>query len=249
MAARAAALPVTAPSGKTLQRFEREEFINERWAYERGNHVIFIGPTQCGKTTLQFQLLQKSITPDLPAVIFGQKPRDETVDKWAPRLGLKEIKTWPPPLHHKFTGAPPGYLLRPATVFDPKKDDVHHHAQYRAAMLDCFKRGEHIVVPDELYDAKRLGLEQELIALWTKGEAMHAGQWGTVQKPSHIPSWGFNNSAHVFLYNDPDRRNIKRYAEIGGIDTKLLEETVESLPDHESLYLRRKGRVACIVGP
>lgn len=240
---------MTAPSGKSLYRFEREEFLAERWAYEKGNHCIWIGPTQCGKTTLMFQCLDKSMGPDLPAVVLGQKPRDKTVDLWSPRLKLREIKTWPPPMHHKLTGAPPGYLLRPHTVFDPKKDDLHHAAQFRAAMLDSFKKGECIIVPDELYDAKRLGLDQELIALWTKGEAMNAGQWGTVQKPSHIPSWGFNNSAHVFLYNDPDIRNIKRYAEIGGIDTKLLEETVKELPDHEALYLRRKGRVACIVGP
>lgn len=235
---------MTTPRG--IARFSQEEFVNERWAYERGDHVTFCGPTRRGKTSLTFKLLEKSATPELPAIFFGMKPRDDVVDREVERLGYAKVSRWPPPLTKRLQ-KPAGYLLRPPTVFDPHVDDARHYTEYRRAMLDSYKRGNRIVVPDEHYGAADLGLTRELIALWSRGGAMGCGCWGGVQKPSHIPAWGFNNASHLFLYNDPDLRNVKRFAEFGGIDTKLLAETVTNLGYHESLYLRRRGAVACIV--
>lgn len=229
-----------------LARFTREEFVAERWSYQAGEHVTFCAPTNRGKTTLTMQLLERSVSPELPAVFFGMKPRDPVVDAWTKKLRFEKTSRWPPTLMSKLR-KPPGWLLRPPTVFDPAIDEERHYQEFRRAMLDCYKRGNKIVVPDELYAASDLGLQRELVALWSRGSAMGCGCWGGVQKPSHIPAWGFNNCAHLFLWNDPDSRNVKRFAEFGGIDTKLLEATVGSLDYHEALYLRRRGSVACIV--
>jgi hypothetical protein len=229
-----------------LARFGREEFVQERWSHQAGDHVTFCGPTRRGKTELTFALLERSATPELPAIFFGMKPRDDVVDVRTKELGYKKITRWPPPLTAKVQ-KPTGYLLRPPTVFDPYKDDVVHHRTFRSAMLDSYKRGNRIVVPDELYGVADLGLSREMIALWSRGGAMGCGMWGGVQKPSHVPAWAFNNASHVFLWHDPDLRNVKRFAEFGGIDTKLLAETVTNLDFYETLYLRRRGGAACIV--
>jgi hypothetical protein len=229
-----------------LARFAQDEFVNERWSYKAGQHVTFCGPNGRGKTTLTFKLLERSATSELPAVFFGMKPRDEVVDKETKRLGYEKIERWPPPLRTRWK-KPPGYLLRPPTVFDPFVDDERFYREYRSALLDSYKRGNRIVVTDEHYGVADLGLTRELITLWSRGRAMGCGLWGGVQKPSHIPAWGFNNAEHLFLYNEPDLRNVKRFAEFGGIDTKLLAETVTNLGYHEALYLRRRGAVACIV--
>lgn len=229
-----------------LARFSREEFVRDRWAYEPGQHVTFCAPTRRGKTQLTFDLLKRSASPDLPAIVFGIKPRDETVDSGAQRLGYDEIRRWPPPLTKRLA-KPSGYLLRPVTVFDPDVDNWHHYKTYRTAMLDSYKRGNRIVVADEHYATSDLGLGKESIALWSRGGAMGCGLWGGVQKPSHVPAWAFNNAEHVFLWNDPDARNVKRFAEFGGIDPKILTDVVTNLEYYDALYLRRRGGVACIV--
>ncbi len=218
----------------------------ERWSYEAGEHVTFCAPTRRGKTQLTFDLLERSASPELPAIVFGLKPKDDVVDDETKRQKFETVSRWPPPLMSKLK-KPRGYLLRPPTVFDPYVDDVVHHRIYRAALLDSYKRGNRIVVPDELYGVADLKLGREMVALWSRGGAMGCGQWGGVQKPSHVPAWAFNNASHVFLWNDPDLRNIKRFAEFGGIDTKLLAETVTNLDFYEALYLRRRGGAACIV--
>lgn len=229
-----------------LARFDRDEFVAERWSYEPGEHVTFCGPTQRGKTTLTFQLLQRSASPEMPAVFFGMKPRDPVVDAWAKKLRFEKTRAWPPSYLSRLK-KPAGWVLRPPTVFDPYVDNERHYREFRRAMLHCYKRGNMICVPDEHYGAVQLGLQEELIALWSRGQAMGTACWGGVQKPSHVPAWAFNCASHVFLWNDPDMRNVKRFAEFGGIDTKLLAETVLSLDYHEALYLRRRGNVACIV--
>jgi len=237
---------VTPPSGRTLARFSREEFVKHRFSYRPGDHITFCGPNGRGKTKLTFELLSRCVSPKLPAIFFGMKPRDPEVDEGAQRLGFEKISTWPPPLAKRLK-EPPGYLLRPPTVFDPDVDNVTHYRVLRSAMLDSYKRGNRIVVADEHYATIDLGLAPESIALWSRGRAMGCGLWGGVQKPSHIPGWGFNNAEHVILYSEPDVRNVKRFAEFGGIDPRLLVETVTTLEYYECVYLRRRGGVACIV--
>jgi hypothetical protein len=230
--------------------FPRDEFLTQRWATNPGEHVTFCAPTQYGKTTLQFQILQQTMRryPKTRVIHFGMKPRDRVVDEWSKRLGLEETHVWPPPLAKRWK-RPPGWLLRPTTSFDPDIDTPRHYRTFRAAMQDGYKNGDTILDADEFMGCAELGLQRWLIALWSRGEAMGAALWGGVQKPSHVPAWGFNNAAHVFLANDPDRRNVKRFAEFGGIDPKLLEETLYDLPLYHFLYLRRKGRTACVVEP
>ena len=56
--------------------FTRPEFSQERWDYRAGQHVVFAGPTQNGKTQLAFCLLEYTATPDLPVFVAVSKPRD-----------------------------------------------------------------------------------------------------------------------------------------------------------------------------
>ena len=54
---------------------------------------------------------------------------------------------------------------------------------------------------------------------------------------------------HLFLHHDPDKRARQRFAEIGGVDPKLVEDTVMSLKQHEFLYIRRRDGAMCVIEP
>ena len=246
--------------GVTIYRFDRTEFLTERWHYSAGEHVTFLGPTQVGKTTLAFQLLEYSAHEHLPAVVIVMKPHqkktratgakvtgDATVAKWGRELKFPVIRQWPPP----FSWArkkPAGYVLWPRHSFIPAEDNRMLHDEFQKTLLALYKEGDCIVFGDEVYGlSAELGLDEELVAIWTRGASMGTGLWAASQKPSHIPLWAYSQAAHIFIHNDPDKRARERFGEIGGFDPRLIEHIVAGLADHEWLYCRRRGRVMCII--
>jgi hypothetical protein len=231
-----------------VQRFEREEFIEHRFAYRAGEHVTFSAPTGDGKTKLSMDLAKKVATPTLPHIFFQMKPRDDTVDEGKKDGRLQTTATWPPSLWQQHIVRPAGWVVKPRITFDPDIDDARAYMVFRKVMLHAYRKGRRIVNADELFGISDLGLDRELKTLWTRGRSMGVGLWGGVQKPSHVPLWAYNCAEHLFLGNDPDDRNVKRFTEFGGIDPDIIWETLPTLADFEHLYLRRRGRVACIVG-
>src|SRR6266536_3532650 len=93
----------------------RQEFASQRFHYKDGEHVVFGGPTQKGKTTLAFDLLEYCATPESPAYVAVSKPTDKTTANAGARLGYRRVSEWPPnrTVKEMFNGTPPGYLIWP----------------------------------------------------------------------------------------------------------------------------------------
>lgn len=225
--------------------FGREEFLTERWDYRAGEHVTILAPTQNGKTTMIFELLDHIPRLKNPPVVLVMKPRDETVRKAVKGLGYKIVRSWPPvPTFRK----PPGYALWPKHTFDPDRDDAILEPQMRRALLGVYKSGDGVLVADETFGlVNDLHLGDVLTKIHTRGAGMGAGLWCATQKPTHIGTWAYNNAAHLFLGYDPDKKNRERFAEIGGVNPDTIKYYVERLTEYQWLYVRRRGRKLCLI--
>lgn len=231
----------------TLATFGREEFLSTRWRYRAGEHVTFLGPTGVGKTMLGLDLLRRTTHPRLPGLVLVMKPRDPVVERFAREAEYTRVRTWPPPWR-PWRADPPGWVVWPRVSFDPAADDEEMERQFGTALVDSYRRGNRIVFGDEVYGlSEELGLRRPLVTLWTRGRSMGTGLWSATQKPSHIPTWAYNQAEHLFLHYDPDKRNRDRFEEIGGIESRLVQDIVMSLPKYHWLYVRRDGPAMCVI--
>lgn len=232
-----------------LVQIEREEFLRDYWDYEAGEHVTFIGPTQRGKTTLGFQLLNRTSHPDMRAYVLASKPRDPTVDRWIKPLGFGMTETWPPPVSFK---KKPGWFVKPAqTLKDLKKDNAELRRVFTACVMDCYASTDNrIVFADEAHEVQNeLRMKDEMEAVWMRGAALKCGMWALAQRSAYNSYHMYNAPTHLFLFNDPDRRNRIRFGEIGGVEPKLVEEITNNLGEYQVLYINRKGPYLCVVNP
>jgi len=231
--------------------------VNTRFTYRAGQHVLFGGPSQNGKTTMAFDLLEVCATPQLPAYVIVSKPADPVSEKRGRELKYPRVfEGFPKPTAKElFTDEKPsGYLIWPH--FGDMETDVENARRVTRDFLNKVyangaKKKKAILVLDDTYlKAKVLGLDRQMTTIHAMAGAMGIGAWTFVQKPTgagETPLMAYGAAEHIFLFNEPDERSRQRYGEIGGVNPKLVESLVLSLDDYQALYLRRSGRHICIV--
>jgi hypothetical protein len=249
------------PDGIEVIEYDREEFLNLVWEYRAGEHVSLIGPTEAGKTTLGYQLLDVTTTPKLPAVVLVMKPRDATAAGWSEKLHYKTVRSWPPPPMPLQSRKPRGYTLWPDhDLADFAGTNLRMYREFRRAFLHVYghqktragrKLSGMILFADELAGLdEELGMESEVKMMYSRGRTMEAGIWGATQRPVDIPRLAYSSAHHLFLAYMPDEGDRRRFGEIGGgIDSKMIEAVTLQLPQYAWLYVRRKDRTLCIVRP
>lgn len=236
-----------------VEHYDRREFLEEVWDYHAGEHVTVLAPSGGGKTHLSYELLEVSAKPDLQAVVFVMKPRDETVDRFSKRAKFRITRQWPPPLKMRLESKPPGWVLWPETSFDPDVDESRQYAVFKTAILQCYKRGDRILFADETYSLENElpngGLTKQLRTVHTKGRSMRCGIWSASQRAAYINRWAYQ-AHHLFLGGDTDDDAQKRLSEIGAaVDKRLVRQIVADLELYEWLYIHRDSRTMCIIRP
>lgn len=238
--------------------FPRQEFVQERFDYKAGQHVVFAGPSQNGKTTLAFDLLEVSATPQLPAYVVVSKPTDKVSSQRGQELNYRRVSEWPPKTTVKevFDGKPSGYLVWPK--FGDMDSDVENaHRVTRdflgAVYADGARHKKGIIVLDDTYlKARILRLDREMTTIHAMAGAMGLGAWTFVQKATNAGETtliAYSSAEHMFLFHEPNEAYRKKFGEIGGVDPKKVERAVMSLDKRrfQCLYIKRTGRHMCIV--
>lgn len=235
----------------------RGEAARDRIVIKPGQHAVFAGPTQNGKTELAFTLLEHAAAPEVPAYVSVSKPRDPVTEKWGKRLGYRRVNKWPPPPKFKEMlkdGKPSGYLIWP-DMGNSETAIENARTSTRELINGAYTDGARgkrciLVLDDTVTKSQVLGLDREMTMVLTMSGAMGIGGWFFVQKPTGAGKtalWSFSQSDHLFIARDPDKRNRERYTEIGGFDSKEVERVSQTLERYQFLYLEREHRYMCIV--
>jgi len=229
----------------------REEFIAERWSYEAGQHVTILGRNGSGKTQLGYELLARTATPEVPAVVLVMKPRDSTATRWGRELGYARTAHYPPP-PNPLRRRPAGWNVWPRHTFDPDVDDPMLRSVFRSAIIDSYKRGNRILFADEVVGLQQeLNLKRELETVWMRGRSMGCGLWALSQRAANMSYHGYSAPEHMFLAYDPDHETRKRYDEIGGLERGTVQGVTMGLARHRYhfMYIQRSTWTFCVVGP
>ena len=238
-----------------VERFDRAQFIAERWGHLWGEHVTILAPSGWGKSTLALQLLEPLSTPQTPTIVLCMKRRDSTVSGWGKQHGFRRIESWPPPPQLKIwePRKPPGWLVWPKVTGNVVDDEWRQFSTFEQAIQSARGRGKGVkVFADELADLKDIGLNRQVSSALRQGRSEDCAMFSASQRPFDIPGLAYGQAMHLFIGNDTDKRSRDRYGEIGGVDKNLLIDLTSSLAQREFLYIRRaRGKTLtrmCIVG-
>lgn len=238
--------------------FRRDVFTESYFHYNDGEHVVFGGPTQRGKTTMAFQLVRHIATPDNPAYVAVSKPMDKTSMEWGEKLGYRRITEFPPTKKVSelsiFNGPPSGYLVWPR--FGNIDLDIANASRVHGKLLDKTysdgAKGKHaiLIMDDTMVKAKLQRLDGKMVTILAMAGAMGIALWIFVQKPTDSGSttvWGFEQATHLFFTKGGDGRVLDRYAEIAGDKGRMVKAIVPTLEPFQFLYIHKYEGFICIV--
>lgn len=199
-----------------------EEFSRD-FRYDQGEHVIVIGPTGCGKTTILLEIMEQRRF----VCVFATKPFDPTLEKLRDR-GFTVIREWPPPVNVE------------RVVLWPKiqriTDQPNQQKVFAVALADIYHQGKWCAVVDEMkYVSKNLRLGPILEMLLQQGRSLKCSFLGAVQRPAWIPLAAYSEPSHVFVFKPRDIHNVRRVGEIAG-DPDALAAAVKGMGRHEVAY-------------
>lgn len=178
-----------------------EEFADE---WRQGEHIALIGPTGSGKTALAADVVNIRSY----AVVLAVKPHDDTLGSFH---GYKVIRKWPP----EYGQQKVILWVKPQSLSDVfvQRDRIIK------AMEQIYKAGNWCTYFDELsYISEVLKLRTQVIVFLNQGRSNGISAIASTTRPRKVPTEMFNQCRFVIAFKYDDRDELRRIADIAGID-------------------------------
>jgi len=200
-----------------------------RWA--QGEHVLVIGRTGQGKTTL----ISKIVERRQHVVMFATKVHDPVLAKQFP--GFRRLDEWKKPPANKI-------MLWPKSKTNLREIKELQADTFQNALNDIFHdRGWCLVIDEAHWITTELGLGQELAMFQHQARSSGISVVTGVQRPAFIPVITYGSTTHAFMGRINEPGDIKRLSGLGGVDAKELGKHLLTLPKHEWIYVDNTGNL------
>jgi len=216
------------------------QWITEQVAEtKQGQHKLFVGPTQSGKTTLARIMLRMRKY----VVVFGTKPKDSSLDKYIAE-GYKRINQWPPKpkdLRPNSNGEVRLLLWPEINSYE----DLHRHKDiYRRALGDIFTEGGWAIGCDEglwIADKRGLGLDSELAAIAYGAASNKVSMYLCIQRPSGLSRVTWSSVSDAYVFHLGVTNDVRELASLGTYSPKDATLAIQQLQGHQFLRLPCRG--------
>lgn len=213
----------------------RAEFLRLFWMRQKaGEHLVCLGPTGRGKTTLMGQLLRKPATDGVLITTVGRpdpalQHLGSVATEWPPRMPLKLLMHDNTPFIRRFENRP-----------KQPSDFPKIRARNANLLRWMFARsGWTIYIPDLqiVSDPKmmNLGKDVEQLLLTLRKEASSVVM--DAQAPRWIPSAANDQTSHVLIWKNRDRRTRQRLQEIANIDMDLFDALMNDIDRYDFIWI------------
>lgn len=227
-----------------IPRVPWDNFVRRVFQPKPGEHVAVIGPTGQGKT-----VLINNIVPMYPFVaIFATKPLDNSLDTLTIHRDYRVFNKWIPL---------PAYDVPRRIIWpDASKVDAYETQEkvFRHAIESIFREGGRpkskpvgwALAVDELwYITNVLQLKNYVRMILLQGRSLGISLIAATQRPAFVPLEVYDQSTHLFFFQDNDKRNLDRLSGLNVRESGLLRKTISGLEEHQVLYLNtRNGTMA-----
>lgn len=194
----------------------------------QGEHVVVIGRTGNGKTTLIGKILDKR----KHVAVLATKLYDPTMGKAFPSPQWTTQGKWKP------SALSPKVLLWPKTGANLRDVATEQRAIFQDALNRIYRdRGWCVVMDEAHWLTTQLGLGPELAMYQHQARSSGISVVTGVQRPSHIPVITYGAASHAFIGRQNEPGDLKRLSNLGGVNAKELAHHVLTLPKHEWIYV------------
>jgi hypothetical protein len=222
-----------------------DDFRSYALDWRQDQHMGAVGPTDQGKTTLLYHLLdeRKYVT------YLSIKTHDKSLEAYADQGGYERIDEWPPMKRRAGMRARPytaqempRRLLWPdATELD---SEINQATQFNKALHDIYAQGGWCTVLDDYwYMAHILKFERTTKKMLANARSNDIPLVIAAQRPSGNRLVElFDQTTHLFFFRDNDEPNLKRISGVGSLSSRAIQGFVSNLEPFQALYINtRRG--------